>query len=421
MDKEQIKSEYEQAKSKGLRLDMSRGKPCGKVTALSNEMFALVDGDNCFTENGVDCRNYGIVDGIPEAKRLFSQILGVSPEEVIIGNNSSLSMMYDCIVRAMVIGVSDNSAPWIARDRVSEKIKFLCPVPGYDRHFSICESLGIEMLPIPELVKSENSGNSDGMDMDKIEELVANDADIKGMWCVPIYSNPTGRTYSDETVRRFARMKTKADNFRIFWDCAYIVHHLSDRHDCLLNILEECKKAGNPERVYMFASTSKITFPGGGVAIMAASRKNVAFIRKHLSFRTVGSDKINQLRHVRFLKDYDNLQRHMKLIQEILRPKFDTVVQILERELKPHGLGSWNVPNGGYFISFDGNPGTAKETVRLCKEAGLTLTKAGATFPYGNDPDDKNIRIAPTLPTVNELKEAMNVFCLSVKLANIGD
>ncbi|MCL2071264.1 MAG: aminotransferase class I/II-fold pyridoxal phosphate-dependent enzyme, partial [Oscillospiraceae bacterium] len=354
-----------------------------------------------------DCCNYGIVDGLPEAKELFTPMLGVTAAETIIGNNSSLEMMYDSIVRAMVVGVGDDSGlkPWSGG-----KIKFLCPVPGYDRHFSVCESLGIEMINIPT--------GADGPDMDLVEEIAANDEAVKGIWCVPIYSNPTGITYSDEVVKRLARMQTKAADFRIFWDCAYIVHHLTDTPDSLLNIMSECKKAGNPDKVYMFASTSKISFPGGGVGIMAASEKNAAFIRKHMGFKTIGSDKLNQLRHIRFFKDFAGIEAHMKLIREILKPRFDMVLKTLERELTPLGLGKWHTPKGGYFISFDGNPGTAEKTVRLCREAGVVLTNAGATFPYGNDPYDKNIRIAPTFPPLDELEKAMEVFCVSVKLAN---
>lgn len=388
---------------------MSRGKPGFDVVELSSDMLKLPKATNCKSADGLtDYRNYGILDGIPEAKALFAPMLGVATSETIIGDNSSLAMMYDSVARAMLFGVGESYKPWN-----KQKIKFLCPVPGYDRHFTICETFGIEMLPIP---TDEN-----GPDMDLIEELVNGEdgESIKGVWCVPIYANPTGITYSDNIVRRFAQMKTKAEDFRIFWDCAYIVHHLTDAHDSLLNILDECKKAGVPERVYMFSSTSKITFPGAGVAIMAASEKNIAFTKKHLGVRTIGGDKLNQLRHVQFLKDFDNLQNHMKLIQRVLAPKFDAVVEILEKELAPYNLGKWHTPKGGYFISFDGNPQTAKKTVQLCKEAGVIMTDAGATFPYGNDPDDKNIRIAPTFPPLSELVQAMEVFCISVKLANV--
>jgi DNA-binding transcriptional MocR family regulator len=343
---------------------------------------------------------------------LFAPIHGVPVENVIIGGNSSLQMMYDAITRAVSVGTGEaDCCPWGAEFGKGGAPKFICPVPGYDRHFAICESLGIEMLNVPL--------SSDGPDMDSVEELVANDDSIKGMWCVPMYSNPTGATYSDDTVRRIAQMQVKAADFRVFWDNAYAVHHLSDTHDKLLNILDECEKAGNPDRVYMFASTSKITFPGSGLAIMATSSANVAFIRKHMGFQTIGSDKLNQLRHVRFFGDFDGITAHMRKLQGVLRPKFDAVLEILERELTPFGLGEWYTPNGGYFISFNGKSGTASETVRLCKEAGVVLTGAGATFPYGKDPEDRNIRIAPTFPPLDELREAMEVFCVSVKLASV--
>jgi aspartate/methionine/tyrosine aminotransferase len=418
MDKSQLLQKYNEIKSRGLSLDMSRGKPGCDVLTFSENMLSL-PGDNwackpavggiagAGSARGCDCRNYGVLDGIPEAKELFAPIHGVSPKNIIIGGNSSLQMMYDTITRAMLAGVGEGEIPW-ANAGKNAPIKFLCPVPGYDRHFSICESLGIEMLNVPM--------NDDGPDMDIVEELVGNDECIKGIWCVPMYSNPTGITFSDETVRRFARMKTAAADFRIFWDNAYAVHHLSDTPDVLANIFDECVSAGNPDRVYMFASTSKITFPGSGIGIMAASDKNAAFIRKHMSFQTIGSDKLNQLRHVQFFKDYSGITAHMKKLQSVLKPKFDAVLEILERELT--GFGEWHAPNGGYFISFNSlKKSTAKKTVQLCKNAGVVLTGAGATFPYGNDPDDINIRIAPTFPPLDELREAMEVFCVSVKLA----
>jgi aspartate/methionine/tyrosine aminotransferase len=410
MDKSQLLQQYEQIKAKGLTLDMSRGKPGADVVDLSNVLLTL-PGENGFkAANGFDCRNYGVLDGLPEAKALFTPMLGVTDDELIIGGNSSLQLMYDAVARAMLVGVGeDGCCPWGAEFAKGGAPKFLCPVPGYDRHFAICESMGIEMLPIP---TDENGPN-----MDMVEDLVSKDASIKGIWCVPIYSNPTGATYSDEVVRRFAKMQTAAKDFRIFWDCAYLVHHLSDTRDKLLNLSDECKAAGNPERAYVFASTSKITFPGGGLAIMACSAKNAAFVRKHMGFQTIGGDKLNQLRHVAFFKTFDGITAHMKAIEAVLKPKFDAVLEILQRELPPT-LGKWHTPRGGYFISFDGNPGTAKRTVALCKEAGVVMTAAGATFPLGKDPDDSNIRIAPTFPPLAELKEAMEVFCVSVKLAN---
>lgn len=413
VNKDALQLQYEQIKAKGLSLDMSRGKPGRDVLDHSNALLDLPQSDFS-AQNGLDCRNYGVLDGLPEAKALFSPMLGATPNETIVGGNSSLQLMYDSVVRSLLVGVGEDSCcPWGAEFGKGNAPKFLCPVPGYDRHFSICESLGIEMINIP---TDEN-----GPDMDMVERLVGEDESVKGIWCVPIYCNPTGITYSDEVVRRFANMKTKADDFRVFWDCAYVVHHLSDNPDRLLNILDECKKAGNPDRVYMFASTSKITFPGSGIGIMATSERNASFIRKHMGFQTIGSDKLNQLRHVRFFKDYNGIVTHMKKLQNVLKPKFDAVLEILERELGSEfgEFGEWHRPNGGYFISFDGKPGTAKKTVALCKEAGLILTGAGATFPYGNDPDDKNIRIAPTFPPLEELREAMEVFCVSVKLANL--
>jgi DNA-binding transcriptional MocR family regulator len=395
LNKQQLLQQYDQIKAKGLNLDMSRGKPGADVLSLCDGLLKL-PGEDFRAADGLDCRNYGVLDGLPEAKELFAPIFGVSPDNVIIGGNSSLQMMYDAVVRAMVVGVSPEFKPW-----GGSPVKFLCLVPGYDRHFSICESLGIEMINI--------------YDISQAQELAAQDESIKGMWCVPMYSNPTGKTFCEETVRRIASMKTKAADFRVFWDNAYAVHHLSDTPDTLVNILDE----ENPDRVYMFASTSKITFPGGGLGIMAASDKNIAFIKKHMSYQTIGSDKLNQLRHVMFFKNYDGIVRHMQLIKEILKPKFDAVLEILERELSPFDLGQWFSPKGGYFISFDAKPGTAKRIVHLCRQAGVVLTGAGATFPYGKDPDDKNIRIAPTFPPLDELKAAMEVFCVSVKLASI--
>ncbi|MCL2084342.1 MAG: aminotransferase class I/II-fold pyridoxal phosphate-dependent enzyme [Oscillospiraceae bacterium] len=397
-----LEKEHSEIKSRGLALDMSRGKPGPDVLDLATGMLSLPAG-SYKAENGFDCRNYGIPDGIPEAKRMFASMLGVEENEIIIGGNSSLQMMYDAVARALLIGVSEKTGPW------GSGVKFLCPVPGYDRHFSICESMGIEMINIP--------AGGDGPDMDAVERAVARDASVKGIWCVPMYSNPTGIVYSDETVRRLARLKPKAADFRIFWDNAYCVHHLTENPDVLLNILSECKSAGNPDMVYIVGSTSKISFPGAGVAMLAASAANAAFIKKHIGYQTIGSDKLNQLRHVQFFGGLEGIKAHMRLILDILKPKFDTVIECLNAELS--GLGSWHEPKGGYFISFDGMPGTAKRVVALCKEAGVVLTGAGATFPYGRDPEDRNIRIAPTYPSLDELKAAMEVFCVSVKLASV--
>ena len=395
----------EDFKKKGLKLDMSRGKPSAEQLDLSNEMLThCLDGDH-ISENGVDCRNYGVLDGIYEAKRLFMEMIGVGRWEIIIGGNSSLQMMYDVLAKAMLLGVKDSPKPWCK----CEKVKWLCPAPGYDRHFAICEAFGIEMITVPML--------SDGPDMDMVEKLVAEDEAIKGIWCVPRYANPTGVVYSDRVVTRFANMKTAAPDFRIFWDDAYCVHSLDDNVPRILNILDECKHAGNPDRVLIFASTSKISFPGGGVAIVGASEENINFMKAQMAYQTIGYDKLNQLRHAKFFRTYEGILEHMKKHRAIIKPKFDAVLDALDSERAPLGAGSWSRPKGGYFISFDGEPGTAKRIVALCKEAGVTLTGAGATFPYGIDPEDKNIRIAPTYPELPELKAAMEIFCVAVKAA----
>lgn len=406
-EKKAVQAKYDEYKAQGLKLDMSRGKPAPMQLDLTESMLLhCLDGE-FISENGVDCRNYGVLDGIYEAKRLFMPMLGVGRYEIIVGGNSSLCMMYDSIARAMLLGVLGGRKPWSKY----ENVKFLCPAPGYDRHFAICESMGIEMITVPY--------KSDGPDMDMIEELVSKDEEIKGIWCVPMYSNPTGITYSDEVVRRFARLKPKADDFRIFWDNAYCVHHLSDTPDSLLNILDECKAAGNPDIVYIFTSTSKISFPGGGLAVLAASEDNINFIKNQMGYQTIGYDKLNQLRHARFFKDYEGIQEHMKKHRAIIQPKFQVVLSMLESEIEPLGIGEWHRPHGGYFVAFDGPDGTAKRTVQLCKEAGVVLTDAGATFPYGKDPRDRNIRIAPTFPTVEELKKAMEIFCVAARLASL--
>ncbi len=395
----------EEYKQRGLKLDMSRGKPSTEQLDLSNEMLThCLDGDH-FSESGVDCRNYGVLDGIYEAKRLFMDMIGVGRWEIIIGGNSSLQMMYDVLAKAMLLGVKGSPRPWCR----CEKVKWLCPAPGYDRHFAICEAFGIEMITVPML--------PDGPDMDMVEKLVSEDEAIKGIWCVPRYANPTGVVYSDRVVTRFANLKPKAPDFRIFWDDAYCVHSLDDNVPRILNILDECKHAGNPDMVLIFASTSKISFPGGGVAIIGASEENINFMKAQMAYQTIGYDKLNQLRHAKFFKTYEGILEHMKKHRAIIKPKFDAVLDTLDRELLPLGIGSWSRPKGGYFISFDGEPGTAKRTVALCKEAGVTLTAAGATFPYGVDPEDRNIRIAPTYPTLEELKVAIEIFCVAVKAA----
>ena len=410
--KPQLKAFYDEQKAlldsykeKGMKLDMSRGKPSAEQLDLSNEMLThCLDGDH-ISENGVDCRNYGVLDGIYEAKRLFMKMIGVGRWEIIIGGNSSLQMMYDVLAKAMLLGVKDSERPWCR----CEKVKWLCPAPGYDRHFAICQAFGIEMITVPM--------KEDGPDMDIVERLVAEDSAIKGIWCVPRYANPTGVVYSDEVVRRFANLKPAAPDFRIFWDDAYCVHTLCDDPPEILNILDECKKAGNPDMVIIFASTSKISFPGGGVALIGASEENINFMKAQMAFQTIGYDKLNQLRHAKFFKTYEGILEHMKKHRAIIKPKFDAVLEALDRELAPAGIGTWSRPQGGYFISFDGEKGTAKRIVELCKDAGVTLTDAGATFPYGIDPEDKNIRIAPTYPTLDELKAAIEIFCVAVKVA----
>ncbi|MBQ7046421.1 MAG: aminotransferase class I/II-fold pyridoxal phosphate-dependent enzyme, partial [Oscillospiraceae bacterium] len=352
-----------------------------------------------------DYRNYGILDGIPEAKELFSKMLGVSTDEIIIGGNASLNLMYDIIADSYAFGVN-GSTPWCKLD----KVKFLCPVPGYDRHFAICEKFGIEMINIPT--------TEAGPDMDMVEKLVSEDEGIKGIWCVPQYTNPTGYVYSDETVKRFAALSPKAADFRIFWDNAYVIHHLVENPRLVLNIMDECKKNGKENMVYILGSTSKITFSGAGVAAFASSKENLDNIKKTLGVRTIGYDKINQIRHVRYFGNYEGLLNHMKKHAAVIAPKFEVVVNMLEKEIAPLGIGTWTKPDGGYFVSFDSLPGCAKRIVELCKNAGVTLTGAGAAFPYGKDPEDKNIRIAPTYPTVDELATAMEIFCLSVKIAS---
>ena len=406
--KAQLDKEYADIKAKGLALDMSRGKPSAEQLNLSMDMMDVLRSDSDLVcEEGVDCRNYGVIDGIPEAKRLLGEMSEVDPDHIIIYGNSSLNVMFDSIARSMTQGVMGNT-PWCKLD----KVKFLCPVPGYDRHFAITEHFGIEMINIPM--------TSEGPDMDLVEELVNNDPAVKGIWCVPKYSNPQGITYSDETVFRFANLKPAAEDFRIFWDNAYCVHHLyEDKQDYLLEILMECKKAGNPDMVYKFSSTSKISFPGSGIAAMAASDANLKDIRNMMKVQTIGHDKVNQLRHVRFFKDIHGIVEHMKKHADILRPKFETVLEVLDKELGGLEIGSWIAPRGGYFISFDALDGCAKAIVAKAKEAGVVLTGAGATFPYGKDPHDSNIRIAPSYPTPEELEMAADIFVLSVKLVSI--
>ena len=400
-----LQNRYDEFKSQNLKLDMSRGKPCTEQLDISMDMLAYpAPNDSCKAQDGTDCRNYGGLDGIPEAKELFSKMLEVTPKDVIIGGNASLNMMYDTIVRAMMFGVVGSETPWGKLPTV----KFLCPSPGYDRHFAICELLGIEMIVV--------DMKEDGPDMDVVEELVSKDDAIKGIWCVPKYSNPDGITYSDKVVDRFATMKTAAKDFRIFWDNAYAIHHLSDKHDQLKNILTACKEAGNADRVFIYSSTSKVSFPGAGVAVMAASESNLNQIKKQLTIQTIGPDKINQLRHVQYFKTMENIEAHMKKQAAIIGPKFDAVLDILSAELGDKNIAWWNKPNGGYFVSLNTLDGCAKAIVAMASEAGVVLTKAGATYPYGKDPKDKNIRIAPTYPTLSELKKAIEILAISVQL-----
>ena len=404
----ELLQEYNHLRSKNMKLDMSRGKPGTDQLDLSLEVLDCISSsESCKASDGTDCRSYGLLDGIPEAKLLFAELLEVQPDEIIIGGNSSLNMMYDTIARAFTFGLLGSKRPWGKLD----KVKFLCPSPGYDRHFAITELFGVEMIPV--------EMGADGPDMDTIERLVAADDSIKGIWCVPKYSNPEGITYSDEVVDRFAALKPKAKDFRIFWDNAYCVHHLSDTPDKLKNILEACREQGNEDMVFIFGSTSKISFPGSGVAMMAASSSNIDFIKNQLTYQTIGPDKLNQLRHVRFFKDIEGIEAHMKKHAEILRPKFEMVLDAFESELRETGLAQWNSPNGGYFISLNVPDGCAKRTVKLCSDAGLKLTPAGATFPYGKDPRDRNIRIAPTFPPLKELEAAMKLLCICVRLAGV--
>ncbi len=406
--KSRLDAEYKEYQAKDLALDMSRGKPSAEQLDLSMGMMDVLNSQSDLTcEDGTDCRNYGVLDGIAEAKELLADMIEVHPDNIIIYGNSSLNVMYDTISRSMTHGVM-GSTPWCKLD----KVKFLCPVPGYDRHFAITEYFGIEMINVPM--------TPDGPDMDMVEKLVAEDEAIKGIWCVPKYSNPQGITYSDETVRRFARLKPAAKDFRIYWDNAYGVHHLYDHdQDYLIEIIAECKRAGNPDMVYKFCSTSKISFPGSGVAAVAASPNNLVDIIKQLKIQTIGHDKVNQLRHVRFYKDIHGMIEHMRLHANILRPKFEMVLDILEQELGECGIGTWTKPKGGYFISFDSLDGCAKAIVAKAKKAGVVMTPAGATYPYGKDPHDSNIRIAPTYPPLSELETAAKLFALCVKIVSI--
>lgn len=399
-----LKEAYDRYKAMGLNLDMSRGKPSNDQLELSMELLDTLTADSSLiSENGLDCRNYGGPDGIPEVRRLFADILSCKAEQVIIGGTSSLNMMFDFFAQAMTTGIGDE--PWGKQD----DLVFLCPSPGYDRHFAISEHFGIRMIPIAML--------NDGPDMEEVERLVR-DPKVKGMWCVPKYSNPQGITYSDETVRRIAALKPAAKDFRVLWDNAYAIHTIT-KDVPLLSILDECEKAGNPDLVITFASTSKVTFPGGGVAAMAASAGNLALVRSRMAIQTICNDKVNQLRHARMFPDFAALKAHMQKHAALLEPKFKAVIRILEENLDGLDILNWSEVDGGYFISVDTLPNCAKRVAQLCKEAGVTLTGAGATYPYGKDPLDSNIRLAPSFPPVNELEQAMTLFCMAVKLATI--
>lgn len=404
-EKARLEQEFAEVKAKGLNLNISRGKPAAAQLDLTEGMLTVLSkNEDTFAEDGTDCRNYGVLTGIPEARKLIGDICEVPAENVIVYGNASLTIMFDTVARSFLKGVA-GCTPWNKLD----KVKFLCPVPGYDRHFGITQYYGFELIPIPM--------DDNGPDMGMVERLVSEDDSIKGIWCVPKYSNPAGITYSDEVVKRFAALKPAAKDFRIMWDNAYCIHEISDTPDVLLNIMDECKKTGNEDLPILFCSTSKITFPGAGVAAMAASENNLKVLRKRYNYEIISYDKLNMLRHVRFFKDYDGVLKHMEKHKSVLKPKFEIVLDTLDKELAPADIASWKKPHGGYFVSVDVFEGTAKRTVALCKEAGVVLTGAGATYPLGIDPKDSNIRIAPTFPPNNELEVAMDVFCTCARLA----
>jgi len=405
--KGKLLSRYDAFQEKKLTLDMTRGKPSPEQLDLAMEMLTGEISREYKTQSGLDCRNYGGLDGIKEAKELFAGYMEVADDEIIIGGSASLKMMHDTVMGAMVYGMVDSDQPW----GKLPKVKFLCPSPGYDRHFAVCQYLGIEMITV--------AMDANGPDMDRVEELVASDDAIKGMWCVPKYSNPTGITYSDEVIDRLASMKTRAGDFKIFCDNAYAVHHLSDAHDPLKNLLSASKSGGNPERVFLYGSTSKISFAGAGVAMMAASRKNREFILSKMQFQTIGPNKLNQLRHVLFFNDVAGIEAHMKKHAAILKPKFDAVLNVLDQELAGSGIAEWSRPNGGYFISIDTINDCARDVIKKAAAAGVKLTPAGATFPYGKDPEDRNLRIAPSFPSAADVKTAMELVAICIQLVSI--
>ncbi len=403
----ELQKAFEDAKGKGLSLNMARGKPSPLQLDISGELCdALTSSSDFITESGIDIRNYGELTGLPEAKKLMGDMMGVDADKVIVFGNASLPIMYDTVSRSYAFGVN-GSTPWCKLD----KVKFLCPVPGYDRHFAITEQFGIEMIAVPM--------DDNGPDMDIVRKYVESDDSVKGIWCVPRFSNPAGVVYSDDVVKAFATLKPAAEDFRIYWDNAYAVHSLYDDAPKLLDIIGECEKAGHPDMVFEFCSTSKISFAGAGIAAMASSADNLAWVKKTMTIQTIGYDKVNQLRHVRYFKDIDGIREHMKKHAEILRPKFEAVYDEFEKELSGLDIATWTTPKGGYFISFNAMEGTAKEIVAKCKEAGVTLTGAGATYPYGKDPKDSNIRIAPSFPSAEDMKKAAEVFVLCVKLVTV--
>ena len=405
--KEQLTAVYKEYQGKNLKLNMARGKPSSEQLDLSMPMLDVLNSKSDYMSVDGDCRNYGVLTGIQEAKELMGGMMDAPAENIIMYGSSSLTLMYDTVSRSYSHGVMGNT-PWCKLD----KVKFLCPVPGYDRHFAITEFFGVEMINIPL--------HDDGPDMDMVEQYVNNDESVKGIWCVPLYSNPSGQSYSDEVVKRFANLKPAAKDFRIYWDNAYCVHHLYPDHpDHVLDILSECEKAGNPDMVYKFGSTSKVTFPGAGISAIATSKANIEDIKKQMNNQLISHDKMNQLRHVKFFGNVEGLKAHMAKHADILRPRFEAVDEILNKELKGLEIGAWTKPNGGYFVSFNAMDGCAKAIVSKCKEAGVVMTGAGATYPYGKDPHDSNIRIAPSFPTLDELKQAAEIFCVCVKLVSV--